>query len=217
MDRIADTPTAERSVAASVMPATERRDGRSGVRGVAADVERHNGADALVSQLDLFAGASAKTCVPPRAATNPKIGAPSPSAAQEPRKVEVGDRRPGASVVPPTRKAPPKQPAPAAGHGTVPRGRREVPDQMTSRRDSSDRGLDRSWPPAKTASRGATMTQSRRIPRLLTVAEAAEFLRVCAKTVRRAIARGDLRSHDVGRQVRVSEEDLMAFLNRGRR
>jgi excisionase family DNA binding protein len=44
------------------------------------------------------------------------------------------------------------------------------------------------------------------------VAEVAERLAVSTKTVRRAITRQELRVHRLGRQIRISEEDLQAFL-----
>ncbi len=47
---------------------------------------------------------------------------------------------------------------------------------------------------------------------LLTIADVAERLRVNAKTVRRWIATGELPAYKVGRQWRVAEEDLWAFL-----
>ncbi len=52
--------------------------------------------------------------------------------------------------------------------------------------------------------------------RLLTVADVAECLRVNAKTVRRWIATGELPAYKVGRQWRVAEEDLWAFLAKHR-
>jgi excisionase family DNA binding protein len=51
---------------------------------------------------------------------------------------------------------------------------------------------------------------------LLSVASVAERLDVSSKTVRRVIAAGKLRAHKVGRQVRVSEEDLALYLANGR-
>jgi excisionase family DNA binding protein len=59
--------------------------------------------------------------------------------------------------------------------------------------------------------------KSNRIPRLLAVTDIADLLRVSIKTVRRWIDRGDLRAHHLGRCVRVSEEDLNAFLAQHRR
>jgi excisionase family DNA binding protein len=53
-------------------------------------------------------------------------------------------------------------------------------------------------------------------PRLLTLLEVAERLAVSTKTLRRWIALNELRSHRLGRQIRVAEEDLHAFLARRR-
>ncbi len=50
------------------------------------------------------------------------------------------------------------------------------------------------------------------ILRLLTIAEAAERLRVNAKTVRLWIAGDELAAYRVGRQWRISEDQLMIFL-----
>ena len=47
---------------------------------------------------------------------------------------------------------------------------------------------------------------------LLTVQTVAERLNVCDRTVRRLIAAGALRALPVGRSLRVSEEDLQAFV-----
>lgn len=52
--------------------------------------------------------------------------------------------------------------------------------------------------------------------RFYTVAEIADLLEVSTRTVRRWIAGGDLRVHRFGRQVRVSESDLRAFVDGGR-
>jgi excisionase family DNA binding protein len=60
------------------------------------------------------------------------------------------------------------------------------------------------------------MTKPTRIPRMLAVTDIAELTRVSTRTVRRWIDSGDLRVHRLGRQVRVSEEDLAAFLNQRR-
>jgi excisionase family DNA binding protein len=56
-----------------------------------------------------------------------------------------------------------------------------------------------------------------RAPHFFSVAKVAAILEVSAKTVRRWIARGDLRVHQLGRQLRIAEEDLMAFLARNRK
>ena len=50
------------------------------------------------------------------------------------------------------------------------------------------------------------------VPPMLTVTEVAERLKLSTKTVRRNIAAGDLHVHHIGRQHRVAEEDLLAFI-----
>ena len=52
---------------------------------------------------------------------------------------------------------------------------------------------------------------------MLGVAAVATLLEISTKTVRRWIQRGELRVHDLGRQLRISEDDLAAFLNQRRR
>ena len=56
-----------------------------------------------------------------------------------------------------------------------------------------------------------------RLSRLLTVTDVAEHLKVDPRTVRRLIKNRTLRFHQVGRQLRVAEEDLAAFLSARRR
>ncbi len=51
-----------------------------------------------------------------------------------------------------------------------------------------------------------------RLPRLLTNADAAAYLRVCTKTVRRLVSRGALPTHRAGNQIRIAEPDLGAYL-----
>lgn len=51
-----------------------------------------------------------------------------------------------------------------------------------------------------------------RAPQLLTVSDVAERLRISVKTVRRQVDQGELRVHRIGRQLRVSEQDLEAFI-----
>jgi excisionase family DNA binding protein len=48
--------------------------------------------------------------------------------------------------------------------------------------------------------------------RLYTVKETAKQLASSEKTVRRLIDRGELRSHNIGRSIRIDHEDLAAFL-----
>jgi len=61
-----------------------------------------------------------------------------------------------------------------------------------------------------------TMSASR-APHFLSVAEIAQALRVSVKTVRRWIKRGDLHVHQIGRQHRAAEEDLLIFLAKNRK
>ena len=57
---------------------------------------------------------------------------------------------------------------------------------------------------------------SRPIMRFYTVAQVADLLGVSTRSVRRWIAERDLRAHKFGRQVRISETDLRAFVEEGR-
>jgi excisionase family DNA binding protein len=60
-------------------------------------------------------------------------------------------------------------------------------------------------------------TTACRLPRLLAVNEVAALLQVSSKTVRRWIERQELRTYRLGRQLRVAEEDLTAFLAQRRK
>ena len=62
--------------------------------------------------------------------------------------------------------------------------------------------------------RGASTVAAKqtRAPQLLTVSDVAERLRISVKTVRRQVDQGELRIHRIGRQLRVSEQDLEAFI-----
>lgn len=51
---------------------------------------------------------------------------------------------------------------------------------------------------------------------LLSIQAVAELLGVSTKTVRRLIAGGDLAAHRIGGSLRISEEDLRAYLSRCR-
>ncbi len=53
-------------------------------------------------------------------------------------------------------------------------------------------------------------------PTLYTVPEVAGLLKVSIKTVRRWIDTGDLTVHRFGRQLRVTESDLSAFIRQRR-
>lgn len=52
---------------------------------------------------------------------------------------------------------------------------------------------------------------SRPLPRFLTVAEVRELSALSEKTICRAIDAGDLRAHRIGRAVRISEDDYIAY------
>lgn len=53
-----------------------------------------------------------------------------------------------------------------------------------------------------------------RPPDVMTAEEAADRLRVSAKTVRREVQRGRLRACHVGRAIRITEAQLVAYLER---
>ena len=55
-------------------------------------------------------------------------------------------------------------------------------------------------------------TASNRLPRLHTVQSTAAYASVSTKTVRRWLAAGVLPFHRLGRQIRIAEADLLAFL-----
>jgi excisionase family DNA binding protein len=55
------------------------------------------------------------------------------------------------------------------------------------------------------------------LPRLLSMAKVSTQLDVSQKTVRRWIERGELPVHRLGRQLRISETDLAAFVAKSRR
>jgi len=55
------------------------------------------------------------------------------------------------------------------------------------------------------------------LPRFFSVTETAASLKVSPKTVRRWIARGDLVTYRFGRQIRITEADLNAFVAGHRR
>jgi excisionase family DNA binding protein len=51
-----------------------------------------------------------------------------------------------------------------------------------------------------------------KLPNFLTLEQIAERLQVCPRTLTRAIERGDLHAHRLGRQIRISEDDAAAFM-----
>ena len=66
------------------------------------------------------------------------------------------------------------------------------------------------------------MTDRRRsgpatLPRLLTVPEAADALKVCERTVWRWIEASELEIYRLGRAVRIAEDELVRFVERCRR
>lgn len=54
------------------------------------------------------------------------------------------------------------------------------------------------------------------VPELITVREAADYLRVCTRTVHNLIRRGELPASHVGRQVRIDRRILVTLLGTGR-
>ena len=67
-------------------------------------------------------------------------------------------------------------------------------------------------PTSKAASRTTGTGVRGRPVRLHTIDETAELLNVSPRTVRRLIEAGALRAHRIGRLVRISDEDIAAFL-----
>ena len=57
-----------------------------------------------------------------------------------------------------------------------------------------------------------TNKSSRNIDRMLTIVDVADLLQISSKTVRRWILTGDLVGHQIGRQWRITEDDLRAFI-----
>jgi len=55
-----------------------------------------------------------------------------------------------------------------------------------------------------------------RISRLLTVKQAADIVGVSPRTIRRWIDAKELPFHRLGRQIRIAEDDLAAFLAKNR-
>ena len=54
------------------------------------------------------------------------------------------------------------------------------------------------------------------LPVLFTVAEVAALLKVSPKTVRRWILLSQIKIHRIGRQIRISEPDLVSFIGERR-
>ena len=55
------------------------------------------------------------------------------------------------------------------------------------------------------------------LTRFYTVSQVADLLAVSPRSVRRWVAAAELSAHKLGRQVRISEMDLRAFLERRRK
>ena len=88
---------------------------------------------------------------------------------------------------------------------------------MTTTRDhASPASQETNAAPERRATPPRPVTAAR-LPRLLAVTEVAQLLQVSSKTVRRWIERRELRAHRLGRQLRVAEEDLAAFLGQRRK
>ena len=66
--------------------------------------------------------------------------------------------------------------------------------------------------PHEPAPRGPARQPAQRPVRLLSIPEAADQLGISEKGVRRAIGRGDLVAHRIGRLLRIAEDDLAAFV-----
>ncbi|MFQ5792433.1 MAG: helix-turn-helix domain-containing protein [Acidobacteriota bacterium] len=50
------------------------------------------------------------------------------------------------------------------------------------------------------------------LPTLYSIRETADLLKVSTKTIRRWIESGELPAHRLGRQIRISEDDLLTFI-----
>lgn len=70
--------------------------------------------------------------------------------------------------------------------------------------------------PSRRARRGRDARCAAPCTPLLSIQAVADLLGVSTKTVRRLIAGGDLAAHRIGGSLRISEEDLRAYLSRCR-
>jgi excisionase family DNA binding protein len=61
------------------------------------------------------------------------------------------------------------------------------------------------------------MDTASRLPRLLTIDEAAEVLSLSTKTIRRRIDAGEIPVHRPGRVIRIAENDLIAYIAQTRK
>ncbi len=55
------------------------------------------------------------------------------------------------------------------------------------------------------------------LPALYSVTETAKLLKVSPRTVRRWIEKGDLTAHRFGRQIRITDSDLVTFIRQCRK
>ena len=61
------------------------------------------------------------------------------------------------------------------------------------------------------------MNVTSNLPRMYSIKEIGPQVGVSSKTIRRWIERGELHVHRLGRQLRISEDDLLAFLSKHRK
>jgi len=115
-------------------------------------------------------------------------------------------------MAPPT--TPPKSPGPAsAAQGRDCRTVRPVGPIKTHTFPSlTIPVLRRPALPEPVSREPASRAPTRRPSRLLSVPETADQLGISEKSVRRAVTRGDLVAHRIGRLLRIAEDDLAAFV-----
>ena len=102
----------------------------------------------------------------------------------------------------------PAPPSPSIGPTRSVIGRRCNPLLGASRVLTRNQRGARGQPP----SMNMTNPDSHPVTRMLTVADVAERLQVSQKTIRRKIKDGAIHIHQVGRQHRISEDDLLLYL-----
>ncbi len=61
------------------------------------------------------------------------------------------------------------------------------------------------------------MNATSNLPRMYSIKEIGPQVGVSSKTIRRWIERGELHVHRLGRRLRISEDDLLAFLSKHRK
>jgi excisionase family DNA binding protein len=93
-----------------------------------------------------------------------------------------------------------------------------LPDKKRGRPDGRHAAVEAMPPDSDDVKRrtgkGAITIAPARLSPLLTVAEVAEHLKVDPKTVRRAIKRGEMHFHYVGRQIRIPQDEVAVYLAR---